>query len=158
MTAIHVCQRLTLIQELEASAKRRCQKARAHAWVCTYMCKSAHAALSAQGVLVGFLPSSWSLRKNIVISYSSAGVALFCQSRQRLRLQGHWGERFEGGIWVDFWLRFAFTAMQVSILAEFLCFGAVFDLILFRPQGQGRAFRRCIFGLFLTMPKQHGPK
>ena len=32
---------------------------------------------------------------------------------------------------------FAFTAMQVSVLAEFLCFGTVFDLILFRRQGQG---------------------
>ena len=33
--------------------------------------------------------------------------------------------------------RFAFTAMQVNVLAEFLCFGTVFDLIL---QGQGERF------------------
>ena len=35
---------------------------------------------------------------------------------------------WEGGFGVDFWLGFAFTAMQVRI---------VFDLILFRLQGQG---------------------
>ena len=40
---------------------------------------------------------------------------------------------------MDFWLRFAFTAMQVCVLAEFLCFGAVFDLVLFRLQGQGES-------------------
>ena len=62
------------------------------------------------------------------------GAPLFCLPGKRLRLQGHWGERFEGGFWVDFWLRFAFTAMQVCILAEFLCFGTVFDLVLFRLQ------------------------
>ena len=40
---------------------------------------------------------------------------------------------------MDFWLRFAFTAMQVCVLAMFLCFGPVFDLILFRLQGQGES-------------------
>ena len=83
---------------------------------------------------MALLPSSWYFRKNIVISYSSArGGPLFCQSRKRLRLQGHWGERFEGGWWEDFRLRFAFTAMEVSILVEFLCFGTVFE-----PLGPGR--------------------
>ena len=67
-------------------------------------------------------------------------------------------ELFEGGFGKDFWLRFAFTAMQVSVLAGLLCYGTVLDLILSRLQGQGGAFRRCICGLFLTMPKQHGPK
>ena len=40
---------------------------------------------------------------------------------------------------------------------SFCVFGTVFDLILFRLQGQGGASRRCIPGLFLTMPKEHGP-
>ena len=38
---------------------------------------------------------------------------------------------------MDFWLRSAFTAMQVCVLAEFLCFETVFDLILFRLPGKG---------------------
>ena len=67
------------------------------------------------------------------------------------------GERLEGCFWEDFSLRFAFTAMQVSVLAGFLCLWAVFDLILFRLQGQG-GISEGIFGLFSTMPKQHGPK
>ena len=76
---------------------------------------------------------------------SSSQIALlggwfFCLPEKELRLQGHWGERFEGEFWVDFWLRFAFTAMQVCVSAEFLCFGTVFDLILFRLQGHGERF------------------
>ena len=79
---------------------------------------------------------------------NSSARGAFILSGKRLRMQGHWGERFEGGVWENFWLRFAFTAMQVSVLAEFLCFGTVFDLILFRLQGQGRSFRRVSLGCF----------
>ena len=50
---------------------------------------------------------------------------------------GPLGEPFEAGFWKDFSLRFAFTAMQVCVLAEFLCFGTVLDFILRRLQGQG---------------------
>ena len=85
------------------------------------------------------------------------GGPLFCQPRKRLRMHGHWGERFEGGFWKCFRLRFAFTAMPVSVLVEFLWFGAVFDLFLFRLQDQGEAFRRCICELFWLCRKQHSP-
>ena len=57
----------------------------------------------ARGAL-GNNASAGHFRKNIVISNNSARGALFCLPGKRLRLQGHWGERFEGGFWVDFWL------------------------------------------------------
>ena len=97
------------------------------------------------------------------------GGPLFCLPGRRLRLQGHWGERFEGGFWEDFWLRFAFIAMQVSVLAEFLCFRTVFDLILFRLQGQGverfGVYLWCVFDYagatwskMIPYSLQHSPK
>ena len=46
-----------------------------------------------------------------------------------LRLQGHWGAHFEGRFWVDFWLRFALTAMGISFLEGILVF--VWFLYLF---------------------------
>ena len=63
------------------------------------------------------------------------GGPFFCLPGKRLRLQGHWGERFEGGFWVDFWLRFACTAMQVSVLEEILFFDWLFVLVLLRLEG-----------------------
>ena len=54
-------------------------------------------------------------------------------------MQGH-GERFEDRFWEDFGLRFAFAAMQVSVLVELLCFETVFDLILSRLRGQEERF------------------
>ena len=77
------------------------------------------------------------------------GGAFFSLPAKRLKLQGHSRERFEGGFWVDCWLRFAFTAMQVSVLEEIL----VFDWF-FAPRGPlGRALWRYSWGLFLSMPK-----
>ena len=74
------------------------------------------------------------------------GGAFSCLPGKRLRLQGHWGERFEGGFWVDFWLRFACTAMQLAFWRRF-CF-----LIGFSHLFCYASRARCIFGLFLTMP------
>ena len=51
---------------------------------------------------------------------------------------------------MDFWLRFACTAMQVSVLEEILAFDWFFALTTRGPLG--KAFWRCIFGSFLTMP------
>ena len=119
--------------------------------MCGYWKKSAHTALSAQGVIVGFLPFCETSSSHIALL--GAGPFILPGAEVEAAL----GKRFEGGFWEDFWT-FCFTAMQVSVLAELLCFGMVFDLILFRLQGQGGAFRRCIFGVFSTMLKQHGPK
>ena len=47
--------------------------------------------------------------------------------------------------------------MQVSVLADFLCFGAVFDLILFRLHGQGERFGGVSLAVF-DYAEQHGPK
>ena len=62
---------------------------------------------------------------------------------------------------VDFERNFAYVLpvrpCRLAFWRSFCVLGAVFDLILFRLQGQGEMFRRCIFGLFLTMPKQHDP-
>ena len=55
-------------------------------------------------------------KKNVI---SLALLGFFWMSRKRLRLQGHWRERLEGGFWMDFWLRFVFTAIQVSVLEDF---------------------------------------
>ena len=66
---------------------------------------------------------------------------------QEVEAAGPLGRVFRTG-WDDFSLRFAFTAMQVSVLAEFLCFGAVFDLILLRLRARGKAFRRVSLGCF----------
>ena len=112
-----------------------------------------------QGVLVALLPSSWSLsQKQTSSSHIGVGGAFILPVAQEVEAAGPQGRAFWRWIWGGFWLRFAFTAMQVSALADFLCFRTVLDLILSRLQGQVGAFRRCIFGLFLITPKQHGPK
>ena len=69
--------------------------------------------------------------------------------RKRLRLQGHWRERLEGGFWMDFWLRFAFTAMQVSVLDEILVFDWFFAFILMRLEVYwGERFGGIVWGCF----------
>ena len=78
-------------------------------------------------------------RKNIAISCSSARGGLYFGSRAKGCGYRACRESFLKVDFGDLWLRFfAFTAMQVGVLAEFLCFRAVFDLILSRLQGQGR--------------------
>ena len=67
---------------------------------------------SVQGVLVGLLPLRWSL--------ALLGGPFILSAGKEVQAAGHWGERFEGGFWEDFWLRFAFAAMQVSVLVEFV--------------------------------------
>ena len=55
---------------------------------------------------------------------------------QEVEAAGPLGRAF-CGFGVDFWLRLAFTARQVSVLAEFLCFGPVLILfcLAFRARG-----------------------
>ena len=66
-----------------------------------------------------------------------------------LRLQGHWGERLEGGFGVDVWLRFALTAMGISVLEEMLVFDWFYAFILLRLEGHwGERFGGLSLGCF----------
>ena len=66
-----------------------------------------------------------------------------------MRLQGHWGERFEGRSWMDFWLRFALTAMGISVLEEILVFDWFCVFILLRLEGHwGKRFGDIVWDCF----------
>ena len=100
------------------------------------MLKSAHTALSVHGGALAFEPVTFAKTPS---SHRALGAFILPAAGESV-------------LKVDFGRNFGYVpAMQVGILAEFLCFGTVFDLILFRLQGQrGERFGGVSLGCFLN--------